>query len=81
MDKEVRAARAASLLQDEILNEVLDSIANDAIMAWKGTKVDDAVQREFAWMMAKSVDRIRDVLQGLVDTNLIESRRAVRKPF
>lgn len=81
MDKEQRATRANALLHDDILNEVLDSIHNDAIMAWKGTKTDDATQREFAWMMAKSVDRIRDVLQGLVDSNLIESRRAVRKPF
>lgn len=78
MDAEYRAARAASLLGDELLTEVLASLEAEATAAWLATGAAQSNEREWAWMMAKTVARIRANLQSLVETPRMEAQRLVR---
>jgi hypothetical protein len=78
-DLEMRAARAASLMNDPFLSEILDRLRDDAIAAWEQTSTDGAGQREFSWMMVKTVNRLRNVIQGYIDEPKITAR-AVRQP-
>lgn len=79
-DSEERARRAQDLIDNPILQEVFAAIERDAILAWQNTKTDEQTQRDFSWMMVKSVGRIKDVIQGVVDSHRIESARNVRAP-
>ena len=76
-DLEMRAARAASLQTDPMLTEILDRLRDDAVAVWEQSKTADTLQREFSWMMVKSINRLRDVIQGYIDEPKITSR-AVR---
>lgn len=80
MDTEQRAARARQLKDDPILRELLDGLRNEAISVWSRTKVADQQQREFAWMMVRSIDRIEAGLQAIVDDSFISNLALVRAP-
>jgi hypothetical protein len=79
-DIEIKSARAQALLHDDLLTELFDGIEKAATEAWLSTTTDQDTQRDFSWMMVKSVRRIRDTLQGVVDSGIIEASRAVRRP-
>ena len=81
MSNEVaRAAHAKQLLDDPLLTEVLDELEKAAVTAWLSTGVGDELQRDFAYHCAKSVQRIRDALRGVVDNGIVAAARAVRSP-
>ncbi len=73
-----KAARAAHLLQDALLIEVLDEIEQAAIKAWASTKMGDVEHREMAYHSLKASRRVRDALQGVVDNGLVAASRVVR---
>lgn len=79
-DAETRAAHAKHLLDDPLLTEVLDEIEKAAVSAWLSTGVGGEMQREFAYHAAKSVQRIREALKGVVDNGIVAAARAVRSP-
>lgn len=76
-DAAARAAHAKRLLDDPLLIEMLDEIEKAAIQAWGATGMAQAEDRERAWHSYKAAQRVRLVLQGVVDNGLIEARRAV----
>ncbi len=78
-DETNRAERAANLLRDDLLIEVLDSIEKAAIDAWASTKIGDVELREMAYHSLKASRRVRDTLQGVVDNGLVAAARAVRR--
>lgn len=80
MDIDQRAARARNLKDDEIFREVIDGLRAAAIASWMQTKVDDTRQRDFSWMMVKTIDRIEAYLQGLIDDQTLTAHGAVRAP-
>lgn len=80
MDSEQRAIRARQLKDDAIFREVMDGLRDAAISAWQQTKVDDAKQRDFSWLMVKTLDRIDAYLQGMIDAQVITARATVRAP-
>ena len=77
-DSVARATHAKQLLEDPLLNEVFDELEKAAVEAWLSTGVGGEPQREFAFHAAKSVQRIRDALKGVVDNGLVAAARAVR---
>lgn len=76
-DADARAAHARRLLDDPLLVEVLDSIEQAAIAAWRATGTAQHEDRERVWHSLKAAERVRSTLQGIVDNGLIEARRAV----
>lgn len=77
-DPEIRANHAKQLLDDSLLTEVLDEIEEAAKTAWLSTGVGMEKEREFAFHAAKSVQRIREALKGVVDNGIVAAARAVR---
>ena len=77
-DDVARASHAKQLLDDALLTEVLDSLEAAAHDAWLSTGVGQEKEREFAFHAAKSVQRIREALKGVVDNGIVAAARAVR---
>lgn len=79
-EAEIRARNAQQLLENPLLQSVFDQVQQEAVRAWLGTTPTEEGRegREFAWMLAKAVERIRTVLQGAVDDGTIQAARAVR---
>lgn len=78
-DSEIRARDAAQLLENPMFSAVMDQIQQEAVKAWLGTPAQGGQEaREYAWVLAKAVNRIRDVLQGAVDDGTIQAARAAR---
>jgi hypothetical protein len=75
-----RGEHAKRLLEDPLLTEVFDEVEKAAVTAWLSTGVGEEAlaQREFAFHAAKSVQRIREALKGVVDNGLVAASRAVR---
>ncbi|MCS3726485.1 hypothetical protein [Bradyrhizobium betae] len=61
-----RAVRAETLLDDELLNEVFDTLEKSYIAAWRATTVDDAAGREKLFLAINIVGKVRDHLAGVV---------------
>lgn len=80
-DTEIRAKNAQALLENPLFNEVMDTIEKEAIDAWISTGLSAAPDRERHWMLVKTARRVREVLQGYVDNNEFEARRAARAPL
>ncbi len=78
-DETNRAERAANLLRDDLLIEVLDSIEQAAIDAWAGTPANAQDDRETAYHSLKASRRVRETLKGIVDNGLVAASRAVRR--
>jgi hypothetical protein len=76
MDAEARAREAAALKDNAFLAEVLSSIEAAAVSAWVGTPAVGGEQaREQAWMLHKTVGRIRAELQAAIDEQRISASR------
>ncbi len=76
-DPQVRATHAKQLLDDSLLVEVLDTIEQAAITAWRSTAMAATDDRERVWHTLKAAERVRSVLQGIVDNGQIEARKAM----
>ena len=77
-EAETRAAHARQLLDDALLTEISEECERAAVTAWLSTGAGDEKQREFAYHVAKSVQRIREALRGVVDNGIVAAARAVR---
>jgi len=77
-DATARADHAKRLLEDALLTEVFNSVEAAAINVWRTTSVTQTTEREIAWQSLKAVERVRNVLSGIVENGLIEARRAVQ---
>jgi hypothetical protein len=76
-DKEIRAANAAQLKDNAFLEEILSQIEAEAHKAWLATSAQGGQEaREFAWVLAKATQRIRDVIQSAIDDQKISASRA-----
>ena len=74
MDRELREARAKSLLSDELFNEAFTTLETDIKDTWYRTSLNDTEAREQAWLSLRLLERIRLHL-----TSIIESGDMARK--
>ena len=68
MDRELREARAKSLLSDELFNEAFDTLEKDITDAWNHTGIHDTEARENLWLSLRLLERIRLHLTSIVET-------------
>lgn len=61
-----RAARAETLLDDELLSEAFDSLEKGYIAAWRATTIEDAAGREKLFLAINIVGKVRDHLSAVV---------------
>jgi hypothetical protein len=79
-DSETLAANALALKENPLLAEILDEAENDAVASWKNTPVVDGEKaREKAWMMLKSVERIRTLIDARIDAAKIAKFHAEQR--
>ncbi len=62
-DRIARGKRAAQLLGDPLLEELLGEIEATLITAWTITKPDETEARERCWMTLRTVTKLRDMLE------------------
>ena len=77
MDKQARAKHAEQLLADPLLMEAFDLIAAEAGQVWLSTGFADTQKREWAWLMAKAVARVRGQLEAVVTDGKVAAAAAV----
>ena len=68
MDKELREAKAKSLLSDELFNEAFDTLSKDIMDAWDHTGIHDTEARENLWLSLRLLERIRLHLTSIIET-------------
>lgn len=66
-----RAARAKSLLNDDLLREALFALEANYIDHWRVTKATDTDARERLWLAVQVVGKVRDHLKHVVDDGKI----------
>jgi hypothetical protein len=75
----LRGRQAATLLDNELLKEALDTIEQQVEDRWKATAFDQTQQREELWHMGSAVRLFRGVLQKFIQTGkmaaITESQR------
>ena len=68
MDKELREAKAKSLLSDELFNEAFSMLETDIKDTWYRTSLNDTEAREQAWLSLRLLERIRLHLTSIIET-------------
>ena len=68
MDKELREAKAKSLLSDELFNEAFTMLEKDIKDTWYRTSLNDTEAREQAWLSLRLLERIRLHLTSIIET-------------
>ena len=63
-----RGERAEALLQDELLNDALETIKQGYMERWLDSPERDVEGRERLRLMVKTVDRLKSELQCVLDT-------------
>jgi len=80
-----RGARAARLLDDELLKEAFETLERDYIKAWRETAARDTDARERLWQAVQVVGKVRDHLVTVVNGGKLAQREmneiAGRKRF
>ena len=71
----VRGARAAELLNNELLQESLATLERDYIEAWKITPARDTDGRERLWQAVNIVGKVRDHLVKVVNDGKLSQRQ------
>jgi len=66
-----RGERAEALLQDELLNDALETIKQGYMEKWLDSPERDVEGRERLRLMVKTVDRLKSELQTVLDTGKI----------
>jgi len=75
---EQRATRAKQLLDDELLNEALESLEADILEEWRNNKRTS--DREELWHTLKGIDRFRTYLTIVLEKGSIEKQLAADYP-
>lgn len=84
-DEEIRRGdRAASLMGDDLMQEVFGAIELEQITAWRNSPARDAEGREKIYQFVKMLDSIRSHLQNMVDAgkmaqSVIETEQKLRE--
>lgn len=78
------AARARTILQDEMVSGAIDLLIREAIEGWENTAVGAVEQREEFWRWMKVTRRFRDVFllameRGNVASQMLADLEAERK--
>lgn len=80
-----RGARAARLLEDELLQEAFATLDRDYTRAWRETAARDTDARERLWHAVQVVAKVRDHLATVVNGGKLAQREmneiAGRKRF
>ena len=80
-----RGARAARLLDDELLKEAFETLERDYVKAWRETAARDTDARERLWQAVQVVAKVRDHLVSVVNSGKLAQREmneiAGRKRF
>lgn len=80
-----RGVRARELLDNELVQEALETLKAEYLKAWEASPARDAEGRERLWVMVKLVEKFRGHLEQvfeagkLADAELVEIER--RKKF
>lgn len=69
------AARAAAILEDDLVVAALDGIEAEAVGAWRRSRPDDTAGRERAWLMVQAAERFRAALTLRVTTAALARAR------
>jgi hypothetical protein len=72
-----RAARAARLLDDDLLIEAFATLDRDYLKAWRATAARDTDARERLWQAVQIVAKVRDHLAGVVTNGRLAQRELV----
>jgi hypothetical protein len=62
----VRASRAASLLENELLNEAFKTLEEQYIAFWRATKPEDEPGREKAYIAINVIGKVKDHLSAVI---------------
>lgn len=84
-----RAAEAAILLENRLLNDALEAIEQEVIAQWEQCPARDKEGKEALWQLFKTSKKFRSILSGYVETGKLakaqlsqfEERRGIRKLF
>lgn len=84
-----RAAEAALLLENRLLNDALEAIEQEVIAQWEQCPARDKEGKEALWQLFKTSKKFRSILSGYVETGKLaksqlsqfEERRGIRKLF
>jgi hypothetical protein len=66
-----RGAKAAALLQNELLNEAYEEIEAALIQKWKSSEPDDTDGRELTWHMLRANTRHKQLLQSHISNGKV----------
>jgi len=69
-----RGARAARLLDDELLKEAFETLERDYVKAWRETAARDTDARERLWQAVQVVAKVRDHLVSVVNGGKLAQR-------
>jgi hypothetical protein len=69
-----RAARAETLLRDELLAEAFDILDQEYVKAWRATAARDDDARERLWQAVQIVAKVRDHLASAVANGKLAQR-------
>lgn len=84
-----RAAEAALLLENRLLQDALNAIEKEVFDQWMQCPARDKEGKEALWQLAKTAQKFRGVLTGYIETGKLataqlsqfEERRGIRKLF
>lgn len=69
-----KAARAQSLLDDEMLQEAFTSLESAYTAAWRATTIDDVSGREKLFLAINIVGKVRDHLAAVVSNGKLAAK-------
>jgi len=78
LQAESKGMRAQELLQNEILQEVFQTLKNDYIEKWKTTSARDSDARERLWQAVNIVDLVKDHIRYIVDKGKLSTKELAK---
>ena len=72
---QTRGARAAELLQNELLLEALSAIDKELIEQWTNCPIRDSEGKELFWQLKKTSDNFRKLLLGYFETGKLATNQ------
>lgn len=89
LEQQTRGQISQSLLENELLNEALDSIEREVVEQWEACPARDAEGKEALWQLMKTSKKFRRLLEGYVQNGKLateqlkhfEEKRGLRKLF
>jgi hypothetical protein len=84
-----RAEHASRLLNDQLLQDALQTIRNEVVRTWLDCPARDDKGKEALWQLAKTADKFELLLRGYIETGKLatvnlkhfEERKGLRRVF